>query len=207
MSVHLPVAGQMINDADVLVARYCGLTGEQWAYGYYDQIPLQDDGPTKVDLLTCATMHGGFRRTELEWFAAATQPMSKLLRALPADMDLADAPPRLLDTLVEGISRLCAAGPPSARSLASKILHRRRPRLVPIDERDIARRYGAALRGGGRLDYTTLVHAVAADLSDPTVAVALSEIRAMLADRGLVVVPSPLRTLDIAVWMDERNGT
>jgi hypothetical protein len=69
-----------------------------------------------------------------------------------------------------------------------------------IEERDIARRYAAHLGTTGRLRYRALLDAVATDLT--TGRQPLLRIAERLHDAGIDPPPTPLRILDIALWMD-----
>lgn len=88
--------------------------------------------------------------------------------------------------------------------LLTKVLHRLRPRLLPIDDRAVSRRYARAAGTTGRLPFDALVAALRDDLRDPDNAAALDGTGGRLAaDLAPAPVPTPLRLLDIAVWMAE----
>ncbi|MEO2105431.1 MAG: DUF6308 family protein [Actinomycetota bacterium] len=197
--IDLPIAGGTVRAAGELVRRYCGMTGETWAYPFYDAVPTSPVvGP--VDLLAAGIMHGPIRQEDLEWFVQVRDGMQRLVDALPDDTGLDDADDATVDTLTSGVLDLGDGRPPS---LLTKIIHRHRPRLIVLDERDIGRRYGSAIDGRGRLPYPRLVHAVREDMRQPAVREGLEAIGREL--RGLLPVPSRLRILDIAVWMDARR--
>jgi hypothetical protein len=185
--------------ADELVRRYCGLTGETWAYPFFDGVPASPE-VDRVDLLAAGVMHGPIRQVDLEWFVQARSDIQALVKELPQDHELADVGAGAVSALTAGVAQLAGGRP---LSLLTKILHRHRPHLVVLDERDIGRRYGSALEGRGRLDYPRLVTAVREDLRRADVAEALDRIRETLS--GLHPLPSRLRVLDIAVWMDARR--
>lgn len=202
-SVHTPepmtltVAGQPIEDAAALVARYCGATGETWAWPYYDTTPIDPGGPSRVDLALVGLMHGPIRRADLEWFERRVGDFRAAVAALPDNLRLAEVP-RSEIAAIPGLVERLGEGDASRRSIASKILHRHRPALVPIADRDIARRYARESTGKGRLPYADLVVAIASDLADPDNQQACAAIRTRADEPGL----TDLRALDIAVWMD-----
>lgn len=196
----LTVAGRPIDDAAELVARYCGVTGETWAYPYFDRTPVDPSGPNRVDIALVGLMHGPIRRTDLEWYEARLPDFRAAVEALPTDLALADVPPNEL-AAISGLVEQLGAGSPSRRSIASKVLHRHRPALVPIEDRDIARRYAQATGAKGRLAYTDLVLAIAADLLAPANRSALTAVRERVGEPHL----TDLRALDIAVWMDQHG--
>lgn len=199
--MNLTVAGAAIPDAHRLLEAYCGLTGHVWAYPYYDQMPLDDGEPSRLDLLTAAVMHGPIRKADLEWYESTRPAIGDLLADLPGDVDLADAPAALCDRIADGVAALTEGRDGAIRGLLTKILHRRRPRLVPIDERDIAKRYATAHGRPGRMPYRELLTSMATDLADDDNVRALTEIGEHLSRTGLAPLPTDLRTLDIATWM------
>lgn len=205
MTPPLIAAGQAIPDAPDLVARYCGLTGEAWAYAFYDAVPV---GPSvePTDLLCASVMHGPVNRTHLQWFTDRRGDIAEFVDSVPADVDLANASSAVLDQIDVGIQTL--ADDTSTRSLLTKILHKHRPQLVVIDDRDISRRYARAIGKSGRLPYSSLLKFIAEDLASQTtrnvaglirrkVSPGFSEQRIALTD---------LRILDIAVWMDSHRS-
>ena len=76
--IDLPIAGGTVRAAGELVRRYCGMTGETWAYPFYDAVPTSPVvGP--VDLLAAGIMHGPIRQEDLEWFVQVRDGMQRLV--------------------------------------------------------------------------------------------------------------------------------
>lgn len=200
--IDLVVAGHTIRHADRLVGRYCGRTGEQWAYAFYDCVAVEREGVT--DLLTAAVMHGPLRREDLQWYVDRRGAMLDLVDQLPADVPLAEASSSTKDLLAGGVASL-AGGDPRRAGLLTKVLHRHRPALVAIDERDVGRLLARQAGRGGRVGYRELLDELGQVLVDQRRAI--EEVRALLAGAlGEHPHPTPLRTLDIAIWMDARRS-
>ena len=110
--IDLPIAGGTVRAAGELVRRYCGMTGETWAYPFYDAVPTSPVvGP--VDLLAAGIMHGPIRQEDLEWFVQVRDGMQRLVDALPDDTGLDDADDATVDTLTSGVLDLGDGRPPS----------------------------------------------------------------------------------------------
>ncbi len=102
----------------------------------------------------------------------------------------------------EALQELLGFGAPSF-TLLTKVLHHKRPNLVPMVDRHVIDRY-RPITGERRpeLAWPGLVEAVRGDLESN--AAALEEITREI-ELTLDVTPSPLRICDIAVWMEARR--
>lgn len=191
----LTLARRPIPDADDLLRRYCGLPWsgsepEVWAYSYYDTLHDQDPhdvGP--IDVLAAAALHPNFTRADLEWFARHRKTLQDLLAQLP-NIDLADADTAVLNTLPT------LAGSGVELSLLSKVLHRKRPKLIPLLDRTLTGWYRRQLSTQGAAAWAELVHALAEDLRGNADELAPLRSIAPLTD---------LRIADIVIWMNEHT--
>lgn len=216
MSRILWAAGRPIVGGDDLVRRYCGLKWsggepETWAYGYFDCVGTDSAQIGPVDVVACAALHGGLSREDLAWFPEASASLASLLEQIDPDLSLSGASPEQLD-LLEGLPDLARLSTPSAPdgigiSLLSKVLHRKRPALIPLFDRSVTERYRLVTGRKGETAWAPLVHALRADLLRPDNLEVLGELRDELAGEVEGPVPTALRLLDIAVWMDERRGS
>lgn len=200
----LVVAGSPLVGAEDLVRRYCGLPwsggeDETWAYRYFELVhDVDPDRVAPVDVLTAAALHPGLRQADLAWFWRHQDQCSRLLAELPAGTDLARASRpdlRALQALPAFLD-----GTEVELSLLTKVLHRKRPRLVPMLDRALVDRYRRCLPGRGVQSWARLVELLLADLNNPANAPMLTSLSDSLSE-GLPVVPSHLRLVDIAVWM------
>ncbi len=216
MSEVLWAAGQPIVGFDDLVRRYCGLpwsggAPEVWAYTYYDAVTTTDADIGPVDVLATAALHPGLSQTDLAWFVEAAKEVADVLAALPRSASLTEANQLELGVL-ENLPALAAHRTGQAPggvglSLLSKVLHRKRPRLIPLIDRAITERYRHVTGRKGVSAWPSLVHALSrADLCNRDNAQILARLSIEMAEELETPVPSHLRLLDIAVWMDERTG-
>lgn len=203
----LLIAGRALKNADDHIRRYCGLpwsggAGETWAYRYFDDIP--DPDPTRVgpvDVLTAAALHPGLHHTDLTWFWDHHGHLESALAALPTDIDLGQVTPDQLRA-VQNLPELVGPGAPGL-SLLSKVLHRKRPRLVPMLDRAVLDRYRPLLSSRSPDAWPALVQALHDDLGHADNIGALNTISQSL-HVDLSVVPGPLRLVDISIWMQPR---
>ena len=190
----LVCAGRPVPDAVDRIRRYCGLAWsggepEVWAYAYFDTLPT---GPSNklgpVDVLAAAALHPGLSRADLEYFVAARGRIEHWLDEM-ADVDLADA----TDAQITGLRLLPGlAGGVVSLSLLTKVLHRKRPGLIPLCDRAILDWYRPVTGTRGEKAWPALVDALQADTAKPNNAAVLATAPAAIR---------PLRALDIAVWM------
>jgi hypothetical protein len=214
-------AGSPISDAYELIRRYCGLTDplgtrQVWGYEYFDARPsLAQDEITPEDVAATAALNMRFTRESLEGFLAARDVIRDGLGSLPNDVSLEDASDELLQAIEDLMVGLCEGEGPFAfkipgagRAQVSKVLHRKRPRLIPLYDRVISERYafGRGEKKFGRgLD---LLFSLREDLCLEPNALALRSIQSSLSvELDGRIVPSRLRLLDIAIWMEGMPST
>lgn len=200
----LVLAGRIIPDPADRIRRYCGLpwsggTPETWAFRYYDAVPSADpDRIDPVDVMVTAALHPGFSRTDLAYFTEEAGKLEAWLRSIPSDVDLADAG----DDLVDYVAGLSTWDAPVGLSLRSKVLHRKRPQLVPLFDRAVVDWYRPVTgERAAASAWAPLLRALRDDLALADSRAAIEEISAQVQGALEGPVPSPLRLADIVVWM------
>lgn len=192
----LTLGARRITNAADLLRRYCGLPWsggqpEVWAYSYYDALHDSDpDDVGPIDVLAAAALHPKITRADLEWFARHRKTLQGLLEQLPREVDLADADP----TPVNTIATLADRG--VELSLLSKVLHRKRPKLIPLLDRTLTGWYRRQLRTQSAAAWPELVRALAEDLRANADEIAALRPIAPLTD---------LRIADIVIWMKSQD--
>lgn len=150
----------------------------------------------RVDVLAAAALHPGLSRDDLAWFEDHQGELDDWLAhvALGAQLGDSDARPAL-DRLLEfdGVTL----------TLLTKVLHRKRPHLVPLVDRHVVDRYRPITGERKPVEaWPGLLDALVVDLERN--ADALTGIRTELwNDLGAHV--SYLRICDIAIWMEART--
>ena len=205
----LELGGRELPDALDDVRRYCGLPwsggqGEVSAFSYYDALSerKEDDVVRPVDVLSTAALHPGLRWRDLQYFSWEAPRLQTWLQTIPGDVDLADAD----DDLVEEVARLPEhfGGHPGL-SILSKVLHAKRPRLIPILDRTLTDWYRPISSRRGESAWQDCVRLLHDDLAAPYNRTILRAIRSELGVELGAVAPSELRIADIAIWMQVRG--
>jgi hypothetical protein len=198
-------AGRRVPDAGLLVKRHLGLTApaEVWGARYFDVPPSDRSTVTTEDLLAAAALGVRITRESLTAFEDARPVLDEALRRLPIALSLADADDAVIDTISEAVR-----GSGLEATVAAKLLHRLRPRLVPPFDRATTDWYSTGL--GNREDGRPprLFTHMRDDLARSDNRAALSKLQQTVStttDGGLV--PSQLRLLDIAIWMAAHSNT
>lgn len=196
-------AGRDIPDALDRIRRYCGLPWsggppETWAYRYYDKIPTPSDNDVSpVDVLAAAALHPGLSRQDLAFFHERNAELGDWLDAVPPDVDLGAAD----DALLEHLSSLVEIDAEASVTLLTKVLHRKRPRLIPLLDRHVIDWYRPVTgeRSAAKAWRPVLVamrHDVSGDSGELLEGVT-DVLRVEISDD----TPSNIRLIDIAVWM------
>lgn len=214
-NIPIVAAGREIPAAVDRIRRYCGVPWsggrpETWAWHYYDAIPTAaDDLVTPVDVVAAAALHPGLSRGDLAFFREEGARVSACLAELPVDTRLADASERVLDRLTTLPDRL----PDVSISLLSKVLHRKRPHLVPLIDRHAVDWYRPVTRTRAmREAWAPMLRAMHAEEQEPPRrllhAIAFAALERELWP-GTDVEHRPrlswLRAIDIAIWMGSRQ--
>lgn len=156
-----------------------------WAFAYFDAVPRgAPDEVSPVDVLCAAALHPKLTQPDLAWFARNRGRLSDFLATLP-DADLATSDPALLDPMMELADGV-------ELSLLSKVLHRKRPGLIPMLDRRLTDWYRFVISGRGTQSWPSLVRALHDDLEECV------PLQRLSSEVGL----TPLRTADIAIWME-----
>ena len=158
---------------------------------------------TSEDFLAVQKLSVSVLRTARQSLLSEAKPVVQhLLGAIPDDLDIWDVPPSDYDSRLGPDSaawqlwQLVFEKQKGARSsgrgvTAGKLLHAKRPRLIPIFDRA---RVSKALR----IDHRSFWEAVWCSLRDPQ---ALSRLRDIQASVDAAADLSLLRVFDIVVWM------
>jgi hypothetical protein len=197
--VPLVAAGVAIDDAGELVRRHLGLSSppESWAAPLYDERPSSRTSIEASDLLASAALGVRLTKSSLDAFAVAKPALDAALLRLPPDVGLEEAEDDLLGEIAYALT-----GASLEPTLAAKLLHRARPRLVPPYDRAISDWYSKALgsRDAGRLP--ELLSGIRADLREPMNSAGLRKLQELVAvEADGALVPTRLRIFDIAIWM------
>jgi hypothetical protein len=153
------------------------------------------DEVTPVDVLAAAALHPGLSRTDLGFFVDRADDLSDWLRSIPVDAELQSADSDLLahlDALVDfdGVSI----------TLLSKVLHRKRPSLIPLLDRHIIDWYRPVTgERSATLAWALIIRAMQQDLNADANG-SLTRIADALRPE-LPTSPSAVRLIDIAIWM------
>jgi hypothetical protein len=205
--IGLVLAEREIRDAEDHVRRYCGLpwsggSDETWAYRYFDAVAdVEPDTVAAVDVLAAGALSVGLSKADLTWFWTARKALGALLAQLPEDVHLADADTRTVE-LVQSLALMAADSDSVTVSLMSKVLHRKRPALIPMLDKATQDHYRAQLPTRGEAAYPSLVTALQADLRSNHEALERLG-RELSAELGQTV--TPLRIVDIAIWMSQHT--
>lgn len=212
----LPIVagGREVPDALDRIRRYCGLAWsggppETWAWHYFDAVPTAfDDIVTPVDVLCAAALHPGLSREDLTYFREKRDTVANWLRLVPIGRRLWE----LTESDVEHIAALPVdlAGP--SISLLSKVLHRKRPHVIPLLDRHIIDWYRPVTGKRAATEaWGPLVREMRREELDDErrlmAAIAFSGIeRNLWPDIDPDERPhlSWIRALDIAIWMGSR---
>lgn len=198
----LVLAGRPIDshEAWTRVFRYCGLSWddnppETWAFRYYDAIETDPAVVTSEDVVCAGAMHPGISRDDLTYFWDHRNELTSWMNHFPVDLGLRTAD----DATMAHLAELPSLFEGTSLSLLTKVLHRKRPWLIPIIDREVIDLY-RPLTGQRRAAdaWSPLLHHLADDLR--TNRDALAELRLVLHMlHGLSV--TDLRSVDIVIWM------
>lgn len=198
----LVLGGRHLKDALEQVRRYCGLPWsggppETWAFAYYDAIATDPARVTPVDVLSTAALHPGISRSDLAFFVEQREGIQAWLSEVPSDVPLQKAD----DDVLIHLAALAEWGSAPHLTLLTKVLHRKRPQLIPLIDRHVINHY-RPLTGERRAEsaWPRLLREIKMDLQGPAGGVVSAWANYVRTESGVSV--SALRILDIAVWMD-----
>lgn len=213
-AVPIMAAGREVPYAIDRVRRYCGLTWsggppETWAWSYYDAVrPDDPDWVTPVDVLCAGALHPGLSRSDLAFFRESGPKISEWLTQVPRGLRLWE----LSDGQVEHIASLPDALSGPSVALMSKVLHRKRPSVIPLIDRHVIDWYRPVTGKRAAAEaWAPLVCSMREDQEDEAwrLAMALAGLdleTELWPDVDLDDRPhlSWLRVVDIAIWMGTR---
>lgn len=208
-------AGRTVPDGIDRIRRYCGLPWsggsepEIWAWPYYDGVPTaRDNSVCAIDVLAAAALHPGLSRSDLSFFVHRREQLSNWLSKLDPELHLRQADDCTLTHLASAVD----FEPQVSITLLSKVLHRKRPTLIPLMDRHIIDWYRpitgerAPTRAWG-----PLLKAMQEDTSSQRVLSLASALAEFAPAAGPDVIGrdngrplSQLRAIDIAIWMGSR---
>lgn len=180
--------------------RYCGLPwdghpSETWAFRYFDAIETDPTLVTSQDVVCAGALHSGLSRDDLAWFWDHRAELNDWLKSFRVDLELRTAD----ETTIAQLSELPSLFPGPSLNLLTKVLHRKRPWLIPMVDREIIDWY-RPLTGQRRAveAWAPLLHLLAEDLEANRNQLAQPRFVLHMA-HGLSV--TDLRTVDIVIWM------
>ena len=196
----LVVGGQPLDDVTARIRRYCGLAWngrapETWAYRYYDMIDSDPHAIAPVDVLAASSLHPGLSRDDLAWFWDHARELTEWVNGFPTSAALATAD----DSTVERLGELAELFDGVALSLLTKVVHRKRPHLVPLIDRELIDWFRPATGERRAVSaWQPILRHLRADLAFN--AAQLTDTSAAL-DAVLGRPLSHIRLIDIAIWM------
>ncbi len=200
----LVLAGRPIEQARDYVRRYCGLSwgggpAETWAFRYYDVVESDPTEIGPVDVLAAAALHPGLSRADLAYFHDRVGDLTGWLGEVPTNTSLTVAD----DSLLGHLDQLSSWEPAPTVTLLSKVLHRKRPELIPLVDRHVIDRYRPITgERAAQAAWQPLLRQLRIDLEKNQAPLdRMSKALEVELERCV----SHLRLLDIAVWMDGRK--
>jgi Family of unknown function (DUF6308) len=203
------LAGAPIVGARDKVHRYCGLPWsggppEAWAFRFYDFQPRSD--PNEIwssNLMVCSVLHHSITRENLRGFARKVRQLEALLEDKILDeVDLADCRSNDLEGVFE-IADL--ADEALDLELLTKMLHKKRPRMIPLFTKHLQERYRHLVMPRGEASWPELVVEFKKDLEIEENRLALSQMREELGAQFCGDPISELRIADIALFMESKE--
>lgn len=195
----LTLGGRPVHGSWDRIRRYCGLPWsggppETWAFPYYDAIVTDPGALEPIDVLASSALHVGLNQPELAAFAERRVDLEAWLTAIPPATQLIDRDPAVADLL----HTLPTFDERISTTLLAKVLHRKRPHLVPLVDRDVLDHYRPVTGvRSATAAWRPLLDVIAGDLdrnAEPLNAMASA------LDDELGTALSPLRLLDLALW-------
>lgn len=197
--MRLRLAQREVPDALDRVRRYCGLTWsggppEVWAWQYYDALPTSPDRIEPTDVLAAAALHPGLTRSDLAFFAEHRAELEAWLAPVPHDARLYCADDGLLDHLDE----LLGWADEVTLGLLTKVLHRKRPGLIPLVDRVVLDWYRPVT---GERTAKAAWPKLLRSFWDDTGILGSAMLTVKVAGELGGDAPTALRFADIALWM------
>ena len=195
----------MFPDAGDLVRRFCGMpwsngAGEHHELMYYDGIESDPNSLTPVDVLVAAPLNPNLGPSDRAFFIEYHNELTAWLAAIPIEADLVSSSSEIISHL-QGLATVWPNGP--SLSVLSKVLHRKRPYLIPLVDRRSIDTYRPIT--GERVAvraWPGMLSAMAHDLQ-----LNWSELSQIGQEvyKAIGVQVSPLRLIDITIWMNDHR--
>ncbi|WP_444664285.1 DUF6308 family protein [Cellulomonas sp. CW35] len=204
-TVRVGARSTTVDDAFVFVRRYLNAPEERWSYPAYDEYPgAATDLLGPQDLFAPELLNAGLNLGSYYAFLSVLDEVNAALAAVPTGVALDEAENVAVTAVADLIGVLDDPSIPGVKlTKLSKVLHRKRPSLIPLYDEQIRRCYqdgdGAPVPAANRTwrEFATLwLGAVQADLASQ-----LDVWRALaaLTPPGGPTI-TPLRALDIVGW-------
>lgn len=120
--------GRTIDDASSLLA--AKFSGFDWAW--YDGVQSDPDRIEPVDFAITIAMNSRATAGRMAAFLRKSAELETVLKEVPKDVDLADMTDARHWASVRSLFKIACSAVGTKMSVASKVLHRKRPRLIPI---------------------------------------------------------------------------
>lgn len=181
----------MLPPAEALLASYFDPSGT-FAGETFDGFGVNDPNRVNADDLLAVTMLDVSIRPRAlrRMLGAEADSLTSAFTALPGDLDLWDADRGVLDA-VDAVDEMLRTFDGVGPVIASKLLSRKRPRLVPVIDSVVLTELGQPSDA-----YKATRRAFAGWLRDDAMRARLAELAAPLPS-GV----SPIRVLDVVLWM------
>jgi hypothetical protein len=187
------------------ISRYCGLPWddnppETWGCRSYD-VESDPHTVTPRDVTAAGALHPGISQADLSWYCGHRRELEEWLTRLPTDVSLKDVESDAASAIIS----LPALADGMSISLLSKVLHRKRPMLIPVIDRALVDHY-RPLTGLHRVVevWQPLLSQIADDLRTNVEELGAISVVLQLNYRRFVL---PLRVIHIAITMDGHGLT
>ena len=212
--VGMVAAGREVPGALDNIRRYCGLTwsrgsDETWAWRYFDVVPTEEDDDVEAtDVLCASALHSALSRADLTFFHERRRDLGRWLRDVPSGLRLWE----VSDAVFKHLEVLPATFTDVAPALLSKVLHRKRPHLIPPLDRHVIDWYRPVTKRRPAAEaWAPILRTMREEEADSErrLLLALAEstlARELWPDWSAEHPPriSWLRMADIAIWMSYR---
>jgi hypothetical protein len=108
---------------------------ELFRYAWYDAVVTSRDEIDPIDFAVTIAMNSRATATRMRQFMLHKDALDGLLRGVPHDLDLSPGTPDAAFDAVRLLFEEACKADGTKLSVASKVLHRKRPRLIPMLDR------------------------------------------------------------------------
>ena len=201
-SIVVKVGGRHIEGAWDRVARYCGLPwsggdDETWAFRYYDSVSSPPDNIVRPeDVLATAALHPGLSRGDLTFFHQERRLIADWLDDLPTDVGIGECDA----DVAAHVAELATWEVPVSLPLLTKVLHRKRPRLIPLLDRHVIDWFRPVTgERNAKAAWVGILPSIRDDIR-PANSISLRSM-ANAIEEATSLRTSDLRVMDIIIWM------